>query len=59
MSDKKEIRERINKLETQRESLEQSLVRAYERTDSIKKKIRALDEKLTVANKEYKTCLKS
>lgn len=56
---KKELLDKEDRLETQREELIAKLGRAYERADNLKKQIFELDQKLRTLQKEIKRCYKT
>lgn len=56
---KKELLDKEDKLESQREELTAKLQRAYERADNIKRQIFELDQKLNSVQKEIKRCYKN
>lgn len=56
---KKELLDKEDKLETQREELIAKLGRAYERADNLKKQIFELDQKLKTLQKDIKRCYKN
>jgi len=56
---KKELLDKEDKLENQREELIAKLQRAYERADNLKKQIFELDQKLKSVSKEIKRCYKT
>lgn len=56
---KKELLEREDKLETQREDLIGKLTKCYERADNVKKQIFEIDQKLKTIQKEIKRCYKT
>ena len=56
---KKELLEKEDKLEAQREELTAKLQRAYERADNIKRQIFDLDQKLKTLQKDIKRCYKN
>lgn len=55
-SRKEELKEKYDKLEVKREGLVQSLKKAYDKTDEIKKKIQELDRTIHQTSNELKRC---
>lgn len=56
---KKELLDKEDKLDNQREELIAKLNRAYERADNLKKQIFDVDQKLKAVTKEIKRCYKT
>lgn len=56
---KKELLEKEDRLENQREEMIAKLTRCYERADNVKKQIYEIDQKLKTLQKEIKRCYKT